>query len=405
MRTPYRSIVTATKDQRVLGSIVEMLCQLVEPPAPAAELNLLGAPTMNSSKRPLVTPKSLRQKAEDTWISILQSSVLGVALRKFLLRIASSKILPWISRPEVLMDFLTDSFNVGGNTSILALSGIFFLIATKNLDYPSFYPKLYSMIDAELFHTKHRSRFLRLLNTSLESPRLPASLIASFIKRLARKSLFAPPAAIVAIVPLLYNLLKMHPTCTFMIHRLSNSHLSSTGQKITTGIETSTISNQQGLDPYNISEPDPQSPNTHSLDSSLWEIESLQCHYQPNVASIAKIISQQFTKQRYNLEDFLDHSYSGMLDSELVERGNFGAEFLRNDEDQKQDSKLTRKNDLRKGKEPIIEYRIPARIFTTATAEESKEATTSMAPNATPDTAMVGGGDGENLVMKLWHFS
>jgi U3 small nucleolar RNA-associated protein 19 len=54
-------------------------------------------------------------------------------------------------------------------------------------------------------------------------------------------------------------------------------------------------------------EPDPM--RTRALESSLWEIETLQSHYHPNVATLAKIISEQFTKQQYNLEDFLDHSY------------------------------------------------------------------------------------------------
>lgn len=48
---------------------------------------------------------------------------------------------------------------------------------------------------------------------------LPATLIASFIKRLSRLSLSAPPAAVVAIIPLVYNLLKRHPTCMVLIHR------------------------------------------------------------------------------------------------------------------------------------------------------------------------------------------
>lgn len=48
---------------------------------------------------------------------------------------------------------------------------------------------------------------------------LPVSLVASFIKRLSRLSLSAPPAAIVAIVPFVYNLLKRHPACMVLIHR------------------------------------------------------------------------------------------------------------------------------------------------------------------------------------------
>jgi U3 small nucleolar RNA-associated protein 19 len=44
------------------------------------------------------------------------------------------------------------------------------------------------------------------------------TLLASFIKRLARSSLSAPPAAIVLIIPLTYNILKRHPALMVMIH-------------------------------------------------------------------------------------------------------------------------------------------------------------------------------------------
>ena len=63
-------------------------------------------------------------------------------------------------------------------------------------------------------------------------------------------------------------------------------------------------------DPFNMEEQDPM--ETDAIESSLWEIETLQFHYHPNVATLAKIISEQFTKQSYNLEDFLDHSYNGV---------------------------------------------------------------------------------------------
>ena len=43
-----------------------------------------------------------------------------------------------------------------------------------------------------------------------------------------------------------------------------------------------------------------------------WEMVQLQGHYHPNVSTIAKILSEQFTKQSYNHEDFLDHSYGSV---------------------------------------------------------------------------------------------
>jgi U3 small nucleolar RNA-associated protein 19 len=297
--------VSKCKDGQVVEAVIEVLSALGMPPSSAEELSFLTEPP---SKKALVTPLSLRRRAEQAWLSILRSPHLNTTLRKSLLRISASKILPWMSRPETLMDFLTDSYDVGGSTSLLALSGLFYLMTTKNLDYPAFYPKLYSLLDDDLLQSKHRSKFLRLLSTFLTSTRLPATLVASFIKRLSRRALFAPPAAIVAIIPFIYNLLKAHPSCTFMLHRQEPAQVQPTKSK--------TADTLYPQDPFNMTQPDPQ--RTEAIASSLWELETLQSHYHPNVASLARIVSEQFTKQRYGLEDFLDHGYGSMLESELA---------------------------------------------------------------------------------------
>lgn len=230
-----------------------------------------------------------RRQAQEAWLAVLCND-LNRQQRKTVLGLMTHRIAPWFLKIELLMDFLTDSFNEGGATSLLALSGLFYLIQERNLDYPQFYHKLYSLLDAEVLHSKHRSRFFRLLNTFLSSTHLPAALVASFIKRLSRLSLNAPPSAVVVVVPWIYNLLKEHPACTFMIHR--------------------TAKESDGKDPFLMEEADPM--ETDAIDSSLWEIHTLQGHYHPNVATIARIISEQFTKQAYNLEDFLDHSYDSV---------------------------------------------------------------------------------------------
>lgn len=117
---------------------------------------------------------------------------------------------------------------------------------------------------------------------------------------------------------------KKHPQCTFMIHR-----------EMRTEEEKQEIDTYGFDDPFDMDESDPM--KTCAIDSSIWEIETLQSHYHPNVATLAKIVSEQFTKQSYNMEDFLDHSYNTLIDSEL-------------------------RKDMKKA--PVVEYQIPKRIFT-----------------------------------------
>lgn len=116
-------------------------------------------------------------------------------------------------------------------------------------------------------------------------------------------------------------------------------------------------------DPFDPEEPDPTL--TNAIESSLWEIETLQSHYHPNVAAIAGIISEQFTKQSYNMEDFLDYNYQGML---LAELGTEEKTFK---------------------KPPVIEFQIPKRIFTDRLLEEDNGEDT--APGS--------------LLRQLWDFS
>ena len=63
-----------------------------------------------------------------------------------------------------------------------------------------------------------------------------------------------------------------------------------------------------GTDPYNPTEPNPLFSN--ALASSLWELNTQREHYHSGVSTLAKIVSEAFTKQAYSMEDFLDHTYA-----------------------------------------------------------------------------------------------
>ena len=102
---------------------------------------------------------------------------------------------------------------------------------------------------------------------------------------MARLSLTAPPAGSVILIAMIYNLLKRHPSCMVLIHRDETAD----------------------TDPFDETEADPYKCN--ALNSSMWELQTLAEHYYPNVSTLAKIFSEQFTKPSYNLEDFLDHTY------------------------------------------------------------------------------------------------
>jgi U3 small nucleolar RNA-associated protein 19 len=297
----------------LINSTLEILFALPEPPSSDSELTTFLGPS-DIPKDLAKTKKSHLRKGQDAWLAAIRLR-LSKQQRKKILGVLVPQVVPWFTRPEQFMDFLTDSYDAGGETTLLALAGIFHLMQEKNLDYPSFFQKLYSLLDSGILHSKHRSRFFRLLDTFMASTHLPAAMVASFIKRLSRLSLTAPPSGIVVLVPWIYNMFKRHPATTFMMHRVARCPEEQEEWDVY-GAE----------DPFKMEEEDPMM--TGAIDSSVWELQTLQSHYHPNVATLAKIISEQFTKQTYNLEDFLDHSYNSVsskdpLNETLLTRHSF----------------------------------------------------------------------------------
>ncbi|KIJ69077.1 hypothetical protein HYDPIDRAFT_80262 [Hydnomerulius pinastri MD-312] len=236
-----------------------------------------------------------------TWLTFLPhlSSVSTSANRAFTTRalnIMHRGVLPHLTRPILVMDWISACVDFGETVGLLALNALFTLMKEYNLDYPLFYTRLYAFLDRDVLHLKHRARFFRLTEVFLSSTHLPASLLASFVKRLSRLSLSAPPAAIIMIIPFTYNILKRHPALMVMIH------------------------NPQGgsdsfVDPFLSDEVNPNI--TNAIDSSLWELYSHKHHYDSAVSTLARIFEEAFTKPGYSMEDFLDHTYGTLIEAEM----------------------------------------------------------------------------------------
>lgn len=261
-----------------------------------------------------------RSLLEKNWLLMVHGE-LSLAQFKTTLLVLHKRIIPHVHTPTKFMDFLTDAYNLqskdvnAGMVPVLALNGLFELMLRFNLEYSNFYQKLYGLVTANLMHAKYRARFFRLMDTFLASTHISAHLVASFIKRLSRLTLNAPPGAIVSVIPFVYNLLKKHPSCMIMLHNPAyiTDPFMTPGQN-----EQVEHLRENYVDPFNDQEPNPE--RTRAMESSLWELTSLTEHYHPNVATLAKIFSQPFRKMNYNMEDFLDWSYDSLLAAETSRR-------------------------------------------------------------------------------------
>lgn len=139
------------------------------------------------------------------------------------------------------------------------------------------------MFEPEIFHTKYKSRLFYLADIFLSSSHLPENLVAAFAKRLARLALVAPAQDITVIIYFIGNLIVRHPGLKRLI--------------------SWSASEEVPRDPFMMDERNPLQSN--ALDSSLWEIASLQEHAIPSVAQASKLVSNP-PRFEWNLSSLLD---------------------------------------------------------------------------------------------------
>jgi U3 small nucleolar RNA-associated protein 19 len=90
-------------------------------------------------------------------------------------------------------------------------------------------------------------------------------------------------------------MLQRHPTTKQLIHRVQ--------QRVLDGSSADDAAYQAAADPFVPTEDDPS--KTRALESSLWELEALRKHYYPPISKFAKVFGTNFTKAKYELDDFM----------------------------------------------------------------------------------------------------
>lgn len=281
------------------------------PAAPATTAPAAAGKKRSKGTAADLTSLSVYCKAfSDAWIALMRVELPTDVLKSILTKLHTD-ILPHMTQPLLLADILTACYDRGGMLSVLSLHGLFTLIQNNNLEYAAFYPKLYALLDASVFHVRHRARVLKLMEACLKTPLLPAAVIAAFIKRFARLALSCPSTGCLVAMSFIYNLLRRHPTCLCLLHRTqpaSDDHTTA--------------------DPYNVNEEDPA--KSHALDSSLWELEALRRHCVPDIAKMAQIFDDPITRQRPELSvgDALEVTYRTMSDKHASKKVKGGDQHL-----------------------------------------------------------------------------
>lgn len=273
--------------------------------------------------------KKMKLKFTKAWISFLRLP-LPVDVYKEVLVTLHQVVIPYLSNPIMLCDFLTRSYDIGGVVSVMALSSLFILMTQHGLEYPKFYEKLYTLLTPSIFMAKYRAKFFQLLDSCLKSPLLPAYLAAAFAKKLSRMTLVIPPSGSLVVIALIHNLLRRHPSINFLVHRdddgenaQDDSEANETAPEAEE-IRTCEDDEKPGVDPFNNEEENPIKSNAVRTGSSLYEIDSLRHHYCPAVSRFVLSLENDLTNRskttEMNIKDFSSGSYATVFGDEMRRR-------------------------------------------------------------------------------------
>ncbi|KAF5751000.1 CCAAT-binding factor putative isoform 1 [Tripterygium wilfordii] len=273
--------------------------------------------------------KKMKLKFTKAWLAFLRLP-LPVNVYKEVLATLHQAVIPYLSNPVMLSDFLTRSYDIDGVVSVMALSSLFILITQHGLEYPNFYEKLYALLVPPIFMAKHRAKFFQLLDSCLKSPLLPAYLAAAFAKKLSRLALTIPPSGSLVITALIHNLLRRHPSINCLVHQEYGSESTSDDGKSEKSVSsaddpgtgTCTSSRKHGVDHFNNEESNPM--KCRAVRSSLWEIDTLRHHYCPPVSRFVLSLEEDLTVRakttEINIKDFCSGSYATIFGEEIRRR-------------------------------------------------------------------------------------
>ena len=230
--------------------------------------------------------KRHRKLFQDAWLALLRAPFPSDVFRKALTRLHTG-VIPHAPNPALLSDFCTKSIDRGGLDGMLALNAIFVLMTQHSLEYPKFYDRLYTLLEPSAFHAVGRGAFFQLLDVFLRTPALPASVAAAFVKRLARLAIRAPPAGAMTCVAFVHNMLRRHPGLGVLVHREEKKQPGGGGDDANGRARASPLFSE---DPFDDLEPDPSA--SRALESSLWEMDALRSHYNPQVAKLTQVLER-----------------------------------------------------------------------------------------------------------------
>ncbi|KAA0185901.1 U3 small nucleolar RNA-associated protein 19 [Fasciolopsis buskii] len=240
---------------------------------------------------------NLRHEFTQVWLCFFQAHVpdrqmikaikiLGDGLLHRLgeIRLFSDYIIPIFDPSGVITESASESIPpIPATWSRAVTRTVIGLINRGGLNYPRLFPRLYELLDESLLMCPEVERFLVDLDMCLSSLHLAAHIVAAFLKRLSQLALISPLRLTTAFLLLVRNGLKRHIKCSVLVHRKGRPPLRD--EQVLVGNDETTPHTSSNGDPYQWNPKNLTSSGV--MQSSLWEVASLQHHYAFEVAHLA----------------------------------------------------------------------------------------------------------------------
>lgn len=188
-----------------------------------------------------------------------------------------------------------DIDNISNNPNLM----LTYLPVTDPDNETTIFDEVYSTLSESLLCKSYKFRLFYFLNTFLSSTKVPAYIIAAYIKKLSRLALKSKPRTLLALLRLIGNLLLRHPLLVALRDRVDERarDLELEGQYCTL---RSWLEN----DPFDAETRDLK--KTNAMDSCIWELMPLRYHWHPRIRKAAAYLAEQRLPDiEFDLSDLL----------------------------------------------------------------------------------------------------
>ncbi|GHP08230.1 hypothetical protein PPROV_000697100 [Pycnococcus provasolii] len=258
-------------------------------------------------KRKLAVPAldtiEQRKAFGDMWVMCLRHLPLDAAGFKFALGRITSKVIPHMNSPLALAGVLFECYDKAAGMDdadvvpLLALEGVYALVAKHRLHVPDFYDRLFTLLTPAAGACTHRARVFQLLDLFFRTGHMATYAAAAIAKRCASLALTSPSVVSTTCwLALAHNVLRRHPAAvqSLLDKPLSDADTERRERKRRKReiAEAEAEAEAEAASGASTATPKSSAHGTmrrfDGMASSLWELQALRTHHHPVVCQLAR---------------------------------------------------------------------------------------------------------------------